>query len=166
MMIGMRFAPVKQVRVPESGGARCEVADPTFGTDFARLRRSIRRSCSGLQMARCLHRSSPMSTRHSSFARYESDLGNAAEHARRRAARWYAWLTSPYCTAQDRENFARWRRDADNAAAFEALLQEAGAFPGFGNAILDLNDARLSGSAIPHYVSPARGRRLEQRDQR
>ena len=43
------------------------------------------------------------------------------QHARRRAARWHAWLLSPECTSQDRENFERWCLDARNAAAYVAL---------------------------------------------
>jgi ferric-dicitrate binding protein FerR (iron transport regulator) len=41
--------------------------------------------------------------------------------ALRRAARWHAWLTSPQCTFQDRENFERWCSDSKNAAAYVAL---------------------------------------------
>ena len=41
-----------------------------------------------------------------------------AEQARRRAARWHAWLKSPECTFQDRENFERWCADVTNAAAY------------------------------------------------
>jgi len=41
--------------------------------------------------------------------------------ALRRAARWHAWLTSPQCTFQDRENFQRWCSDSKNAAAYVAL---------------------------------------------
>ena len=46
---------------------------------------------------------------------------NSAEQARRRAARWHAWLKSPECTLQDRENFERWCSDSKNAAAYLAL---------------------------------------------
>jgi ferric-dicitrate binding protein FerR (iron transport regulator) len=46
----------------------------------------------------------------------------SVDQARRRAARWYAWLKSPECTFQDRENFERWRQDPANAAAYRALL--------------------------------------------
>ena len=48
---------------------------------------------------------------------------------RRRAARWHAWLTSPECTFQDRENFERWCRDAMNAAAYAALCGNLAALP-------------------------------------
>jgi ferric-dicitrate binding protein FerR (iron transport regulator) len=41
-----------------------------------------------------------------------------AEQTRRRAARWHAWLKSPECTLQDRENFERWCADPVNAAAY------------------------------------------------
>jgi ferric-dicitrate binding protein FerR (iron transport regulator) len=44
-----------------------------------------------------------------------------AEQTRRRAARWHAWLKSPECTLQDRENFERWCADPANAAAYVAL---------------------------------------------
>jgi hypothetical protein len=44
-----------------------------------------------------------------------------AEQTRRRAARWHAWLKSPECTVQDRENFERWCTDPLNAAAYVAL---------------------------------------------
>jgi ferric-dicitrate binding protein FerR (iron transport regulator) len=55
---------------------------------------------------------------------------NGAEQARRRAARWHAWLKSPECTFQDRENFERWCSDADNAAAYVALYGDLAAVPG------------------------------------
>ena len=54
---------------------------------------------------------------------------NSAEQARRRAARWYAWLKSPECTFQDRENFERWCSDAANAAAYVALCSDLAAGP-------------------------------------
>lgn len=47
---------------------------------------------------------------------------SSEEQALRRAARWYAWLKSPECTFQDRENFARWCSDATNAAAYVTLF--------------------------------------------
>jgi ferric-dicitrate binding protein FerR (iron transport regulator) len=47
-----------------------------------------------------------------------------AAQARRRAARWHAWLKSPECTPQDRENFEFWRRQhALNAAAFDSAAR-------------------------------------------
>lgn len=54
---------------------------------------------------------------------------SSLEQARRRAARWHAWLTSPECTFQDRENFERWCSDATNAAAYVALCGNLAAFP-------------------------------------
>jgi ferric-dicitrate binding protein FerR (iron transport regulator) len=56
---------------------------------------------------------------------------DCAAQARRRAARWYAWLTSPDCTLQDRENFERWCSDPTNAAAYAALMRELEAVTGF-----------------------------------
>lgn len=53
----------------------------------------------------------------------------AEQVRRRRAARWHAWLTSPECTFQDRENFERWCSDAMNAAAYVALCGNLAAFP-------------------------------------
>jgi ferric-dicitrate binding protein FerR (iron transport regulator) len=47
---------------------------------------------------------------------------SSEEQALRRAARWYAWLKSPECTFQDRENFERWCRDETNAAAYVTLF--------------------------------------------
>lgn len=44
-----------------------------------------------------------------------------AEQTRRRALRWHAWLKSPECTLQDRENFERWCSDEANAAAYVEL---------------------------------------------
>jgi ferric-dicitrate binding protein FerR (iron transport regulator) len=55
-------------------------------------------------------------------AELAADSGN--EQARRRAARWHAWLKSPECTSQDRENFERWCSDATNAAAYVALCSD------------------------------------------
>ena len=54
---------------------------------------------------------------------------NSADQARRRAARWHAWLKSPECTLQDRENFERWCSDAENAAAYVALCSDLAAGP-------------------------------------
>ena len=53
----------------------------------------------------------------------------AEQVLRRRAARWHAWLKSPECTFQDRENFERWCRDATNAAAYAALCANLAALP-------------------------------------
>jgi ferric-dicitrate binding protein FerR (iron transport regulator) len=52
-----------------------------------------------------------------------------AEQARRRAARWHAWLKSPECTFQDRENFERWCSDVTNAAAYVELCGDLAAPP-------------------------------------
>ncbi len=66
------------------------------------------------------------------------------EQALRRAARWYAWLKSPECTFQDRENFARWCRDATNAAAYVTLFGDlTGAFELDGDSAF-----------VPHAVAP------------
>ena len=56
---------------------------------------------------------------------------SCAEQARRRAARWYAWLKSPECTFQDRENFERRCADETNAAAYVALCGDLAAVPEF-----------------------------------
>jgi ferric-dicitrate binding protein FerR (iron transport regulator) len=65
---------------------------------------------------------------------------NSADQARRRAARWHAWLKSPECTFQDRENFERWCSDADNAAAYIALYGDTAAAPGPSARQLDASD--------------------------
>jgi ferric-dicitrate binding protein FerR (iron transport regulator) len=52
-----------------------------------------------------------------------------AEQTWRRAARWHAWLKSPQCTFQDRENFERWCADVTNAAAYVALCGDLAAVP-------------------------------------
>ncbi len=52
-----------------------------------------------------------------------------ADQARRRAARWHAWLKSPQCTFQDRENFERWCADVTNASAYVALCGDLAAVP-------------------------------------
>jgi ferric-dicitrate binding protein FerR (iron transport regulator) len=72
------------------------------------------------------------STRHRDDCAYRAVTELAQEsdstaHARRRAARWHAWLKSPECTLQDRENFERWCRDAGNAAAYRALFGDISA---------------------------------------
>jgi ferric-dicitrate binding protein FerR (iron transport regulator) len=53
-----------------------------------------------------------------------------AEQARRRAARWHAWLKSPECTFQDRENFERWCADVANAAAYVEFCGDLAAATG------------------------------------
>jgi ferric-dicitrate binding protein FerR (iron transport regulator) len=50
-----------------------------------------------------------------------------AAQARRRAARWHAWLKDSKCTLQDRKNFERWYSDVANAAAYDALCHELAA---------------------------------------
>lgn len=69
-----------------------------------------------------------MSSLHTQPAPYGYSTANGtladpgyAEQTRRRAARWHAWLKSPQCTLQDRENFERWCTDPVNAAAYVAL---------------------------------------------
>jgi ferric-dicitrate binding protein FerR (iron transport regulator) len=56
-----------------------------------------------------------------------------AEQARKRAARWHAWLKSPECTFQDRENFERWCADVTNAAAYAAFCGDLTAVPELAN---------------------------------
>jgi ferric-dicitrate binding protein FerR (iron transport regulator) len=74
------------------------------------------------------------------------------EQALRRAARWYAWLKSPECTFQDRENFERWCGDATNAAAYVTLFGDlAGALELEGPPTL----------APQAFVSPVHSARLE-----
>jgi ferric-dicitrate binding protein FerR (iron transport regulator) len=65
------------------------------------------------------------------------------EQARRRAARWHAWLKSPECTFQDRENFERWCADVTNAAAYvefcgdlAAVTELAGDGDGYSEQVL------------------------------
>jgi ferric-dicitrate binding protein FerR (iron transport regulator) len=53
----------------------------------------------------------------------------SAEQIRRRAARWHAWLKSPECTFQDRENFERWCADVTNAAAYVEFCGDLTAIP-------------------------------------
>ena len=45
-----------------------------------------------------------------------------AEQTRRRAARWHAWLTSPHCTLQDRENFERWCADNGHGTLDDLMM--------------------------------------------
>jgi hypothetical protein len=60
-----------------------------------------------------------------------------AEQARRRAARWHAWLKSPECTFQDRENFERWCADEGNAAAYVAWCGDLAAVPECANGLAE-----------------------------
>jgi ferric-dicitrate binding protein FerR (iron transport regulator) len=74
------------------------------------------------------------------------------EQALRRAARWYAWLKSPECTFQDRENFERWCGDATNAAAYVTLFGDL-------SGALELESPP---AFAPHvFISPVRSPRLE-----
>jgi len=70
---------------------------------------------------------------------------------RRRAARWHAWLTSPECTFQDRENFERWCGDEMNAAAYAALCANLAAFPDRGNEA----DAENAFAQAAYALAPA-----------
>jgi ferric-dicitrate binding protein FerR (iron transport regulator) len=56
-------------------------------------------------------------------------IGSHTAQALRRAARWHAWLTSPQCTFQDRENFERWCSEPKNAAAYHALCRHLSLAP-------------------------------------
>ena len=75
------------------------------------------------------------SRRHTDHYAYRSvteltvDANSAEQARRRRAARWHAWLKSPECTFQDRENFERWCGDVANAAAYAALCSDLAAGP-------------------------------------
>jgi hypothetical protein len=126
-----------------------------------------RRRCYCLQseqrVARCLQNLWPMNTRQISSRK--GDVCRAAvsvtvdettaEQARRRAARWYAWLKSPECTFQDRENFERWRADVSNAAAYVAFCDEL-------TTDADLADGREGRDyAANGYVSFVHSPRLE-----
>jgi len=55
--------------------------------------------------------------------------GRHTAQALRRAARWHAWLTSPECTFQDRENFERWCSKPKNAAAYHELCRHLSLAP-------------------------------------
>jgi hypothetical protein len=81
-------------------------------------------AASGMMLAKFRGMTSSRVWRNGETYRAAAELAieeNSWEQARRRAARWRAWLTSPECTLQDRENFERWRSDETNAAAYEAL---------------------------------------------
>jgi ferric-dicitrate binding protein FerR (iron transport regulator) len=65
---------------------------------------------------------------------------DCAAQARRRAARWHAWLSSPNCTLQDRENFERWCSDATNATAYRALMRELEAGTDFASGFSEKSD--------------------------
>ena len=71
-----------------------------------------------------------MSTKHMIYrAAPPAEDESYAEQTRRRAARWHAWLTSPHCTLQDRENFERWCADPTNATAYVAFCGDLAALP-------------------------------------
>ena len=71
-----------------------------------------------------------MTTRHMVYrAEAPAEDESYDEQARRRAARWHAWLTSPHCTLQDRENFERWCADPTNATAYVAFCGDLAAVP-------------------------------------
>jgi hypothetical protein len=70
-----------------------------------------------------------MTTRHMICAPAPAEDESYSEQARRRAARWHAWLKSPHCTLQDRENFERWCADPTNATAYVAFCGDLAAVP-------------------------------------
>ena len=79
----------------------------------------------------------------------------SAEQVRRRAARWHAWLKSPECTFQDRENFERWCADVANAAAYVAFCGDLAGVP-------ELADGGEASSYEAHvFASFVRSPRLE-----
>jgi ferric-dicitrate binding protein FerR (iron transport regulator) len=63
------------------------------------------------------------------LAKKTAMTGSYTAQALRRAARWHAWLTSPQCTFQDRENFERWCSEPKNAAAYHALCRHLSLSP-------------------------------------
>jgi ferric-dicitrate binding protein FerR (iron transport regulator) len=88
---------------------------------------------------------------------YGSPLGAAAdstyaEQTRRRAARWHAWLKSPECTLQDRENFERWCTDPMNAAAYVALCGGLAWAPELAS---ELADDGFSAQGLALQTSPS-----------
>jgi ferric-dicitrate binding protein FerR (iron transport regulator) len=88
---------------------------------------------------------------HSAPYGYAPALGTSAdagyaEQTRRRAARWHAWLKSPECTLQDRENFERWCSDPVNAAAYVALCGGLAWAPELASDFADDGTLALQGS--------------------
>lgn len=75
-----------------------------------------------------------------------SEEACAEQVRRRRAARWHAWLKSPECTFQDRENFERWCSDATNRAAYAALCDNRDALSGHTRSADD--DARAPSAGV------------------
>jgi ferric-dicitrate binding protein FerR (iron transport regulator) len=80
---------------------------------------------------------------------------NGDEQARRRAARWHAWLKSPECTFQDRENFERWCSDVTNAAAYVAFCGDLVGADEF------VDSADEAGYMNPVHTSSVHSQRLE-----
>ena len=85
-----------------------------------------------------------------------SEESCAEQVRRRRAARWHAWLTSPECTFQDRENFERWCSDATNAAAYVAFCANLAAFPDCESGGDDETEFRQAASALASPGNPLR----------
>ena len=81
-----------------------------------------------------------------------------AEQARRRAARWHAWLKSPHCTLQDRENFERWCADPSNAAAYVAFCGDLAAVPELA---IDPEEGTALGYGVRAFALPINSPRLE-----
>ena len=81
-----------------------------------------------------------------------------AEQARRRAARWHAWLKSPHCTLQDRENFERWCADPTNAAAYVAFCGDLAALPELA---IDPEEGAELGYSVHPFALPVNSPRLE-----
>jgi ferric-dicitrate binding protein FerR (iron transport regulator) len=79
------------------------------------------------------------------------------DQTRRRAARWHAWLKSPECTLQDRENFERWCSDPANAAAYVTLCGGLAWAPELASDFADegfaAEDLALHASAPPVVAS-------------
>jgi hypothetical protein len=87
---------------------------------------------------------------------YGTELGTAVdasytEQTRRRAARWHAWLKSPECTLQDRENFERWCTEPMNAAAYVALCGGLAWAPELAS---DFEDDGVCGPGLALQSSP------------
>jgi hypothetical protein len=79
-----------------------------------------------------------------------------AEQARRRAARWHAWLTSPHCTLQDRENFERWCADPTNATAYVSFCGDLAAVPELAIESEGVGDLEYGARAFPLPLSSPR----------
>jgi hypothetical protein len=81
-----------------------------------------------------------------------------SEQARRRAARWHAWLKSPHCTLQDRENFERWCADPTNATAYVVFCGDLAAVPELAT---EPEDASELDYGTHTFALPAKSPRLE-----